>query len=661
MDPHATDTDTVRHIRTFADDVRRAHGEAFSGDEAEVQRLTPIPKKSDRTEATKKSVKKEESHKPQPQLSEVAPKQSPTSLQRAFNTMQGAEPQTNENDDIGTASGTIVRDNIRKRWSLSGSLKKAFTSWFKEKRAAFEEAMGRGEEVRPDVAPAATRADIIKKAGTYGTIAPQDDYNAVLSGLRTQGERSGTDREASTKKSEVTEAHTKTYDTHDAAEESKVGWTHTIQKETQPESRTPTPRSIKRARPRVDSQEQSGTKGSRVHREHITPDGTNVIAPVQKERADDEAYIKRQKEVKEGYAKDAGLQDTADVAPNVEREEEGSVERTQTRAAHSEAQRAQEQETVASEEGDRYREDPTKEEEISPIPLKETSSKDSSHRTSMVRTFRDDAIHNVEQKRLSRSKIAAAEAAHRDRTRQSDAQKPSSGGLPVVLMASLIAAILIGGGTAYLWMQNNMNTESVVVTRVPSFIGNIEQIAIGFSDDRAELMEILTDAVRSLDGDPNTVTQLYPSRSNDAGEQVIDTGTFMGVFDPQTNGSFVRSLRSEMMFGVYTGERAHPFFVFRTEQFDTALAGMLAWEGAMSADLTPLFGPPVRRTFDPTALTADSAREAAFTDEVIRNTNVRVLYDELGEVRISYAFVDKETLVITTSIESMVALLEQLR
>ena len=99
----------------------------------------------------------------------------------------------------------------------------------------------------------------------------------------------------------------------------------------------------------------------------------------------------------------------------------------------------------------------------------------------------------------------------------------------------------------------------------------------------------------------------------------------------------------------------------KTQNFDTAFAGMLAWEKTMSADLSPLFGAPVVMSFDPSARTDTQVREAFFKDTIASNKNVRLLLDEEGRDRIVYTFVNQNTVLITTTRTALDALLPLVR
>jgi hypothetical protein len=73
----------------------------------------------------------------------------------------------------------------------------------------------------------------------------------------------------------------------------------------------------------------------------------------------------------------------------------------------------------------------------------------------------------------------------------------------------------------------------------------------------------------------------------------------------------------------------------------------------MSADLSPLFGTPVSSSYNPEVRTDTGTSEAYFKDIIASNKNARLLVDENGDDRIVYTFIDKNTIVITTTRDAL--------
>src|SRR5690606_27081114 len=91
-----------------------------------------------------------------------------------------------------------------------------------------------------------------------------------------------------------------------------------------------------------------------------------------------------------------------------------------------------------------------------------------------------------------------------------------------------------------------------------------------------------------------------------------------------------------------------PFIVARVSSFDTAFGGLLAAEDNLNADLHPLFGDILTGPSD-TGTSTPSIEPPRFSDDVIRNHDVRVLKDHLEAERIVYGFINQNTVIITTN------------
>jgi hypothetical protein len=137
--------------------------------------------------------------------------------------------------------------------------------------------------------------------------------------------------------------------------------------------------------------------------------------------------------------------------------------------------------------------------------------------------------------------------------------------------------------------------------------------------------------------------------------------SFFSAIESRAPSALIRSFRDTLEIGgVRANNLVHPYLVLKTDSFDATFAGMLEWEPFISGDLAPLFGEPVTRSADPDARTADGTVSPRFVDRAIDGINTRTLYGELGSTRLLYAFIGKNTLVLTTTPEAFAALLETL-
>ncbi len=147
--------------------------------------------------------------------------------------------------------------------------------------------------------------------------------------------------------------------------------------------------------------------------------------------------------------------------------------------------------------------------------------------------------------------------------------------------------------------------------------------------------------------------------------QPISSPAFFALFKQNAPASLIRAFGSKMMFGFYKTTQNEPFLLIQVESFDNAYAGMLEWEKLMNADIGALFtnrtlsitevipptGSSTATTTTQRTLNADIANAGAFEDETIKNKDIRILRTKQGDTILLYSFIDKNTLIITSSTE----------
>tara|TARA_B100000745_G_scaffold149247_1_gene97556 strand:- start:1527 stop:3647 length:2121 start_codon:yes stop_codon:yes gene_type:complete len=215
-----------------------------------------------------------------------------------------------------------------------------------------------------------------------------------------------------------------------------------------------------------------------------------------------------------------------------------------------------------------------------------------------------------------------------------------------IYMLVIVGASLLGIGTSVYWFVSSTPTQEAVVITIPSLIQTNTQVPIPLSQTRDETYDnILSASLQSSE-----TIQIYPTLKNPDGTTApADAATVMQYMGYRAPGSFTRGIQ-EVTFGSVGG--TDPFILMRVGNFDTAFAGMLAWEQVMSIDLAPLFGSPVSESYDPYARTDSQIRSAFFRDTIISNKSARILVDTNNTQRITYSFVQPNLILITTNTET---------
>lgn len=111
----------------------------------------------------------------------------------------------------------------------------------------------------------------------------------------------------------------------------------------------------------------------------------------------------------------------------------------------------------------------------------------------------------------------------------------------------------------------------------------------------------------------------------------------LSFIGPNQPGSLSRAFDGDYMLGVYSYDTNEVFLILKTKDFASSYSGMLKWEKNMPADLQKIFN------LAPELLSSNMS----FSDDAVKNKDLRVLKDYSGKTQLLYSFIDKETLVIT--------------
>lgn len=119
-------------------------------------------------------------------------------------------------------------------------------------------------------------------------------------------------------------------------------------------------------------------------------------------------------------------------------------------------------------------------------------------------------------------------------------------------------------------------------------------------------------------------------------------GDFFKIIRPRLPQELQRNITSAYMVGVHATDENAPFIMLVGTTYDGALAGMIAWENAIPQDLAPFF--PSRG-----GVAAQSAIPQ-FSDIALDNIDARVLRAPNKKIRVVYAVLEKNVIVITNNI-----------
>ncbi len=162
----------------------------------------------------------------------------------------------------------------------------------------------------------------------------------------------------------------------------------------------------------------------------------------------------------------------------------------------------------------------------------------------------------------------------------------------------------------------------------------------------SELAKILSQSQATL-GSVTQVILEWSAWSDTLGAQTTFTISqeqliqLLGLTLPE---QFIRLLGnpSDYMIGMHMADRNSPFIILTTVSYEHAFAGMLEWEGNAEAQLSPLFN-----------TNGSGSSKRNIEDIVVQNIDARAVRDDARNLKLLYAFLDHETLLITNNIHTL--------
>ncbi|MCK9351343.1 MAG: hypothetical protein WCT49_00320 [Candidatus Paceibacterota bacterium] len=262
-----------------------------------------------------------------------------------------------------------------------------------------------------------------------------------------------------------------------------------------------------------------------------------------------------------------------------------------------------------------------------------------------LRTYKKDVAGTIKDQKTSLVRMVLEE--EKARAKRELNESPQSGkNLPLILF-SVVFLLLSIGVVYYAFFRpvdkNNVFTELNVVPLLGTE-HNKEIVVTGKS-----AKDLSSEISRNINGDIklDTIEFVYFVNKDTVTTEdgVTETKTILRIDDlfnilhipiPQ---NLLRSLKTDYMFGFHNFNGNQPFLVLKTDYYDSAFAEMLSWEPTMLDDIYPLFR----------LLTADDLRGRAWVDVVAKNKDTRQLKDFSDETVLVYIFKDQNTIILSTS------------
>jgi len=278
------------------------------------------------------------------------------------------------------------------------------------------------------------------------------------------------------------------------------------------------------------------------------------------------------------------------------------------------------------------------------IPLPQTPL--SNDKVGQVRTYKDDIANAVRTNDLSVTKIALAEARKRQRQQENaEASSPTSPRNMVLIAASFLLVLggVIAGGYAFFSRQASQSQSPQTVAEKPLILPDSQKELDLSGLTQQDVPPLIQNTIQAANPPLDSVLELIPTVSGATGKSLIAGGDFLKLLSPSAPDALVRSINPSFVFGIHQYRNTESFLIYKVDSYQSAFAALLTWEPTMPYELGESF-------LSRAEVNSLRSSGAVFKDKVVENLDSRVIADPgTGDTVLMYSFVDKNTLVITTS------------
>jgi hypothetical protein len=306
----------------------------------------------------------------------------------------------------------------------------------------------------------------------------------------------------------------------------------------------------------------------------------------------------------------------------------------------------------------------------------------------IIRTYKSDMEESIQEGHLSSINIAVSE--NKKLLNQTTADIPEGKKFKINKNILIIAIVLLVGGILtfmipYLLVQNeaqnipqpiSTNISHALITVDTSETINIATINLN------TVATILQEHVQQSATSLGQIKDIVLTEGSGVNQQNITSDDFLKLIQAHIPKSLEQTLEPEYMFGMHNFAGNQEFLILKVSEYDTAFSGMLSWEDNLWQDFKPLFNLPddaptpintnTSASTSPTSSTGTNPFGAdvtnpfvvevkQFQDASFDNKDCRVVRDASGKVIFLYSIVDNNTIVITTSTDTLKEIISRLQ
>lgn len=291
---------------------------------------------------------------------------------------------------------------------------------------------------------------------------------------------------------------------------------------------------------------------------------------------------------------------------------------------------------------------------MAPVGSTTTQPETLASKAAILHTYKQDVQGLVRARQVSLVSALAAESDKETSTPPTSHNEPARTGVRFMIIAS-VALIVLGSAAlfiAYVAYQTQLESAAADRSQVlasDSLIFVEHRVTLDVTDrlPRETLAE-LTRLRNASQATLGSITQILLQEHGwdaSAGAQVahiLSAHEVLQAFGLSLSEDFYQHLGAGYLLGMHVADRDTPFILLTTTSYDHAFAALLEWEGRAETELSPLFAAP-----------GTASAKRTVEDITIQNINARAVRDDESNLRLLYAFLDENTIIITNNIYTL--------
>jgi hypothetical protein len=281
----------------------------------------------------------------------------------------------------------------------------------------------------------------------------------------------------------------------------------------------------------------------------------------------------------------------------------------------------------------------------------EKQGKNEKSKIPALRTLKTESAEFVRNKNISLADMALAESKkRREGLRNAQGKNLLTRKRIVIILGSAVLAAVVGFSA---WFLLKEDAAPQTARQAPPPLIFSEQKDIIEITKKSNLKSAIISKLKNQSLKNGEIKHFAVlEKISEEQKQFLNARDFLtSITNPPS--SLIRALSDKFYFGIIRNaadNANYPILIFEINSFDQAFAGMLSWERTLKENLMFLM---------PAGMNLNTSNPI-FTDEVIKNHDVRLIKNEENQPILLYTFFSKRTLVITFDQKALEKTLERL-